>query len=51
MQDALELSKQLNRQGKTSWFTSITKIAELQVIEMNLVTTLKLKISPKFRKF
>ena len=29
MQDALELSKQLNRQGKTSWFTSITKIAEI----------------------
>ena len=28
VQDVLELSKQLHRKGKTSWFTSITKIAE-----------------------
>ena len=29
IQDVLELSKQLHREGKTSWFTSITKIAEI----------------------
>ena len=29
IQDELELSKQLRREGKTSWFTSITKIAEI----------------------
>ena len=29
IQDELELSKQLHREGKTSWFTSITKIAEI----------------------
>ena len=29
MQDLLKLSKQLHRKGKTSWFTSITKIAEI----------------------
>ena len=29
IQDILELSKQLHREDKTSWFTSITKIAEI----------------------
>ena len=29
IQDELEQSKQLHREGKTSWFTSITKIAEI----------------------
>ena len=29
IQDVLELSKQLHREGKTSWFTSTTKIAEV----------------------
>ena len=29
VQDILELSKQLHREGKTSWFTSKTKIAEI----------------------
>ena len=29
IQDVLELSKQLHREGKTSWFTSITKTAEV----------------------
>ena len=29
IQNVLELSKQLHREGKTSWFTSITKIAEI----------------------
>ena len=50
IQDIPELSEQLHREGKTSWFTSYTKIAEI-TIEMNFVTTKKLKISPKFRKF
>ena len=27
IQDVLELSKKIHREGKTSWFTSITKIA------------------------
>ena len=50
IQDVPELSEQLHREGKTSWFTSYTKIAEI-TIEMNFVTTKKLKISPKLRKF
>ena len=29
IQDVLELSKQLHREGKTSWFTSITKKVEI----------------------
>ena len=29
IEDVLELPKQLHREGKTSWFTSITKIAEI----------------------
>ena len=29
IQDVLELSKQLHREGKTSWFTSITKTTEV----------------------
>ena len=29
IQDVLEISKQLDREGKASWFTSITKIAEI----------------------
>ena len=29
IQDVPELSEQLHREGKTSWFTSYTKIAEI----------------------
>ena len=29
IEDVLELPKQLHREGKTSWFSSITKIAEI----------------------
>ena len=51
IQDVLELSNQLHREGKASWFKSITKIAEITGNRNDLVTTLKLKISSKFRKF